>query len=324
MISYLIVTIIIIIIIIVCTEYYFRYYKIETIENIELNNNTTKSIINYPWDKIVKKKKNTDYYIKINNINNRVLSQWQEVINNIRYDNDKYVIIKTPTEEEALSILNLFISNINNEITIQDVIDNDLINLSKKKATSYKLVKKKIIDLIKDGLSKMNTEHSETTSYINKYFDTNVITDYRSSDNRESILSINRENLMNVHENVIDYNKNDMMNNVESNTNDTMFNNVEAKPRETMFNNVEAKPRETMFNNVEAKPRETMFNNVEAKPRETMFNNVEANTVDSDKQCKKTDIDIVIDDELFTEIETVKTSIIKPYGGSEYATILFK
>ena len=292
MISYLIVTIIIIIIIIVCTEYYFRYYKIETIDNIELNNNTTTSIVNYPWDKIVKKTKYTHYYIKITNMNNRILSEWQEIINNIRYDN-KYIIIKTTTEEEALSILNLFISNINNEISIQDIIDNDMINLSKKKAISYKLVKKKLIDLIRDGLTKINTEKFDSTNYINKYFDTNTITDFRSSDNRNSdnrdtILSINRENLMNVHEHVIDYNKNDTMNNVES------------------------KPRETMFNNMEAKPRETMFNNMEAKP------------VDTNKQCTKSDPDIVIDEELFTDIDIKHVPMIKPYGGSEYATILFK
>jgi len=66
------------------------------------------------------------------------------------------LIISSETEAEALSIANLYISCINNDITIEEIINNNLIELSKKKALMNKLVVTKLIILIKIGLNKIN------------------------------------------------------------------------------------------------------------------------------------------------------------------------
>ena len=106
-----------------------------------------------------------------------VFIEWKLIINKnkviIDYDIDNnYLIVKTKSEEEALSIVNLFISNLNNEIELIDIIENNLINISKRKATSHKLVKIKLIELIKNGLKKMKHENEIDN---NNVFDTNDI-----------------------------------------------------------------------------------------------------------------------------------------------------
>ena len=174
-----------IIIIMVFIELYLRYYDlifnnsiIDTDNDID-NIKDKKNDINI-WDKVVPCKKYTKYYIKINNNNVMpVFIEWKTILNNniimIDYDVDNnYLIVKTRSEEEALSIVNLFISNLNNELELDEIIDNNLINISKRKAKAHKLVKIKLIELIKNGLKKMEDEDDDI---MNKYDTNNIIED---------------------------------------------------------------------------------------------------------------------------------------------------
>lgn len=181
-----------IIIITVFIELYLRYYDlIFNYSSVSSDNNIDSIDNNDIWDKVVAckgkilgddklhlpTKQYTKYYIKI--INNNIMPvfiEWKLIINKnkviIDYDIDNnYLIVKTKSEEEALSIVNLFISNLNNEIELTDIIENNLINISKRKATSHKLVKIKIIELIKNGLKKMECDNEIN----NNVFDTNDI-----------------------------------------------------------------------------------------------------------------------------------------------------
>jgi len=161
---------IIIIIIIVCIEVYFRLYNSspEKLENDMIDNYT-------PWIKIKHYNNYAKYYIKINNIDDKKLEDWKDIENiSINYDiNTNYLILKCKTEEEALVIANLFISNMNNEIELDEIIDNDMINISYKKAKKYKFVKNKLTELIKENLSKLEVDVKETDTFTNNYYDTN-------------------------------------------------------------------------------------------------------------------------------------------------------
>jgi hypothetical protein len=159
-----------IIIIIVCLEIYLRYYiKSIGLDKKKLCSEIT-SIVHEPWDKIDVDKDKHKYYIKINNFDENKFLEWKKLPIKIDYDVDnKYLIIKTKSEENALAIANLFISCMNNEIDFQYIVDNDMINISRLKAKTYKLVKKKLIELIKEG----SNRSPEITP--KEHFDTNEI-----------------------------------------------------------------------------------------------------------------------------------------------------
>jgi hypothetical protein len=175
-----------IIIIIVCLEIYLRYYTIKTeLTKKQLCDEASDTTVEEPWDKIDVDKDKNKYYIKINNFDQNKFEEWKKLPLKIEYDSsNKYFIIKTKSEENALAIANLFIANMNNEIDFQYIVDNDMINISRLKAKTYTLVKKKLIELIKEGSMKSNN-----IEYFNSndHFDTSEI-DYNMTDENEGIL----------------------------------------------------------------------------------------------------------------------------------------
>jgi len=161
-----------IIIIIVLCEIYLRYFN--NINDTFDNNETLQGVkdINEPWDKIKKKSKYNVYYIKLNYFNDDNFIKWKNITKKIDYDIDnKYFIIKTNNEAEALAITNLYVCCLNNEMDTNEIVENDLISLSTHKAKTNKLVSTKLIELIKEGQSKINN----TETFINDSIDTNNI-----------------------------------------------------------------------------------------------------------------------------------------------------
>jgi hypothetical protein len=160
---------IIIIIIIVCTEVYFRFNN----TNEQLENNIED--IYTPWIKTKHYNNYTKYYIKIKITDENKLVEWEKIKDlDITYNiNNEYLVIKSDTEEKALVIANLFISNMNNEIDFDEIIENDMINISYNKAIKYKFVKTKLIELIKTNLDKLDNTENEV--FTNNYYDMNNV-----------------------------------------------------------------------------------------------------------------------------------------------------
>ena len=162
-----------IIIIILLCEIYLRYFDNtknikEEIKNNEKIKNTDIKIIPEPWDKIKNKTNYNIYYIRINIFNDDNYIKWKNITTKIDYNiTNKYFIIKTLNVEEALAIANLYISCLNNEIDINEIIDNDLIQLSTNKAMANNLVSLKLIELIKEGQNKINNTGSYNTGSYN-------------------------------------------------------------------------------------------------------------------------------------------------------------
>ena len=174
--------IIFIIIIIICIELYIRYYK-------DTSTKSDKSIksINI-WDKVITINNKKKYYIKINNLDQDKFIEWKKNIGEIDYDvTNKYIIVKNKTEEGALAIVNLFIVYLNGDIELDYIIENDLINRSRMKATTYKMVRIKLIELIKEGIDRLDNNNIDTI--ISNHFDTNDDKEIESSDIIQSILN---------------------------------------------------------------------------------------------------------------------------------------
>ena len=158
-----------IIIIILLCEIYLRYFDNTKNINEEIKN-TDMMIIPEPWDKIKKKPNYNIYYIRINIFNDDNYIKWKNLTNKIDYNiNKKYLIIKTPNVEEALAITNLYICCLNNEIDINEIVDNDLIQLSTQKAMANNLVSLKLIELIKEGQNKINNDSTVTDTNVETF-----------------------------------------------------------------------------------------------------------------------------------------------------------
>ena len=114
-----------------------------------------------PWNKIIYK--NNEPYpfyffikIKIPSLND--YQNWKNIIQNIDFDpRSGEVIVPTNDEETALSIINLMISNFKGEISIEDIINKNLIDISINKAKKYDIVKSKLIDQIAESSKQPKT-----------------------------------------------------------------------------------------------------------------------------------------------------------------------
>lgn len=174
---------ILIIIIILVIDLYFTYTQrlknrsllsfltfglINNNENLENKSDIDENIIKFkkpnPWNKIDIRNSNKKYYIKINNINKYIdkIIIWKQLpfIKNDMIDMDiekDYLIIKTSSEEEALVITNLIISYINGDITIDEILEKNIIKTSINKAKKIKLVSVKLTELINEGVEKLNS-----------------------------------------------------------------------------------------------------------------------------------------------------------------------
>lgn len=92
--------------------------------------------------------------------NKDIIKQWTSIIPNISYNND-LLLIPSKDENSALVILNLLLKNIMNEITFDNIINNELIPKSLAKISNFKIIRNKILEQINE-LSNNKTETSES------------------------------------------------------------------------------------------------------------------------------------------------------------------
>ena len=126
-----------------------------------------------PWCKIIVGDNTTKYFIKINNFQENRFIEWKKIIDNLDYDiKNKDLILETSKEAEALALVNLIISTMNDDITLEDVISNKLISISIRKAKSHKLVCNKLIELIKENNSSKSNNIESLDSSVEYSVDT--------------------------------------------------------------------------------------------------------------------------------------------------------
>jgi hypothetical protein len=126
-----------------------------------------------PWTKVIYKyneKYPFNFYIKIKIPSLNDYSNWKKIINNLNFDpRSGEIIIPCEDEETALSISNLIISNFKGDLTLEEIISKNLIDVSINKAKKYEVVKNKLIDQIMTNLSNkpvMNESINDTETFI--------------------------------------------------------------------------------------------------------------------------------------------------------------
>jgi len=110
----------------------------------------------YPWTKIIHingEEYPYIFHIKVVIPSLNDFERWKQIIPNIDFNpNTRELIIPSKDEASALALANLICINFSGQMTIQNILDKDLIRISITKAKSYDVVKNKLRDQIMEVL----------------------------------------------------------------------------------------------------------------------------------------------------------------------------
>ena len=125
-----------------------------------------------PWTKIIYKY-HVEYpfyfFIKIKIPSLNDYENWKKIITNLEFNpSSGDIIIPAKDEETALAIANLIISNFNDNISLSDIINKDLIGISIMKTKKHENIKNKIREQI------MNSYKSKSIVNNNMEFQTDL------------------------------------------------------------------------------------------------------------------------------------------------------
>ena len=105
-----------------------------------------------PWTKVIYKyhvKYPFYFYIKIKIPSLNDYDNWKKIIPNLDFDpRIGEIIIQCDDEETALSIANLILSNFKGDLSMEEILNKNLIDISINKARKYQIVKNKLIEQI--------------------------------------------------------------------------------------------------------------------------------------------------------------------------------
>ena len=109
-----------------------------------------------PWTKLIIKK-GDDYplhfYLKVKIPSLNDFQTWKQIVPNLNFDpNTGELIIPSQDEAAALALANLIIINFTGQMSLKDILEKNLIQISVAKAKSHELVQNKLRDQIIENL----------------------------------------------------------------------------------------------------------------------------------------------------------------------------
>jgi len=113
------------------------------------------------------------------------------------------LLIPSQDEEFALTICNLIINNIKGNLTINNIVDNNLIQISMQKIKKYTVIKNKIVEQILENLNDDSHLITLSEGFTNSAENNGILEyneDLAMSDNNEDH-KIQRENNLEIYEN---------------------------------------------------------------------------------------------------------------------------
>ena len=97
--------------------------------------------------------------IKIPSLND--YQMWKQIIPNMDFDSKTgEIIIPSKDEAGALAISNLIVSNFQGQLSIENILDKNLIPISITKAQQYEMVRNKLREQIIESIQGKNMEHT--------------------------------------------------------------------------------------------------------------------------------------------------------------------
>ncbi len=145
-----------------------------------------------PWCKVIVGTEDiSKYFIRINNFDEGKYLTWKRKIDTLDYDvENKTLILETKSEPEALALINLIISNMNDDIEFDEIIQKNLIAISINKAQSHKLVCNKLVELIKENSIGYGDNNISNVNQMEYSIDSDSITDNNPAVSMQKSLNI--------------------------------------------------------------------------------------------------------------------------------------
>ena len=143
-----------------------------------------------PWTKIIYKyheKYPFYFFIKIRVPSLNDYSNWKQIIPNLDFDpRSGEIIIPCEDEETALSIANLILSNFKGDLSLEEIMSKNLIDISINKAKKYEVVKNKLIEQIMTNLNnKPNESFQDTQTFTTDLAKQEKMEDYSAYEGTE-------------------------------------------------------------------------------------------------------------------------------------------
>jgi hypothetical protein len=119
----------------------------------------------YPWG----------FYLKTKVPSLNSYEAWKNIIPNISLTKNGLIIIPSKDEASALAIANLMVINFSGDMTLEDILKKNLIQISVSKAKSHTLVQNKLREQLKsskkqvESMCNINNEKEHFTSEKKKY-----------------------------------------------------------------------------------------------------------------------------------------------------------
>ena len=135
-----------------------------------------------PWDKIIYKEGNEypySFFIKLKIPGLQDYQTWKEIIPNIDFNPlTRLVLIPSKDEASALAVANLMAINFAGMLSLEEILEKNLIQISISKAKSHEVVQTKLREQIMDTLYGKSNGYKETPQFEN----TNNIVEKRQLD----------------------------------------------------------------------------------------------------------------------------------------------
>ena len=119
-----------------------------------------------PWSRVVKIEGDEYPYrfflkIRIPSLND--FQSWKQIVPNIEFDpRGGEIIIPSQDEGSALALANLMVANMGGQLSLQDIIDKKLIQISVNKAQAHEIVRNKLREQIVENLQSKTPQKSVT------------------------------------------------------------------------------------------------------------------------------------------------------------------
>jgi len=147
------------------------------------------------------------FFLKIHIPSLNDYQAWKQIIPNLDFDSKTgELIIPSKNEESALAITNLIVSNFQGQLTIDNILQKNLIQISVTKAQQYEVVKNKLREQIIEALHGQTQQLNRTTKPKSNDFEEdlaktkNNVEALGSNSNHEVINSESRETFVNPDE----------------------------------------------------------------------------------------------------------------------------
>ena len=213
--------------------------------NIKQNNySESKNIIfdkPNPWTRIMYNQNDEyPYYfcikLKISSLND--YENWKKIIPNLNFNsNTGELIIPSKDEPSALALINLISNNLIGKISLKEILEKNLIQISISKATNYEVVQNKLRDQINEtvyGKTTMNPNYENDLVYADgiKSAKIDFINNNSNIDKNNSNIDKNNSN---IDKNNCNINKNNS--NIDDNNDDNNDNNHMLPTSQSFTNN---------------------------------------------------------------------------------------